>query len=43
MTHYVIKHPQTLLQNDYILPKDISDMVEGSIQYTSMITQIYVA
>ena len=30
MTHYMIKHTQQLLPNDYILPKDICDMVEGS-------------
>ena len=27
---HVIKQPQTLVQNDFILSIDISDMVEGS-------------
>ena len=27
-----MKHPQRLLQYDYLLPKDIGDMVEGILQ-----------
>ena len=29
---HMIEQPQTLMQNDFILPKDISIMAEGSKQ-----------